>query len=177
MIDSLVSIRKERLQEEERRKSQQVDLLKTLHIPLEQSFIMELLEHQDTFSSVFHKYQELLSLPESCLYACICSFVEEPYLKNFATDIVKILGVEGLRLDFSILYVKNTAVLIFPATTLATQERIKNSILKLHYPNQSVTFETEFIHMDTSEKLFYFVIQKISRFERILLLSEKGRKL
>ena len=174
LIDSLVSIRKERLQEEARRKSQQVDLLKTLHIPLEQSFIMELLEHQDTFSSVFHKYQELLSLPESCLYACICSFVEEPYLKNFATDIVKILGVEGLRLDFSILYVKNTAVLIFPATTLATQERIKNSVLKLHYPNQSVTFETEFIHMETSEKLFYFVIQKISRFERILLLSEKG---
>ena len=132
LIDSLASIRKERLQEEYRRKLQQQDLLKTLHIPLEQSFIMELLEHQDTFTGVFCKYQELLSLPENCLYACICSFVEEPYLKSFASDLIKILGSEGIQMHFSILYVKNTAVLIFPASTLAKQERIKNSILTSH---------------------------------------------
>ena len=77
-------------------------------------------------------------------------------------------------LQFSILYVKNSAVLIFPAFTLAMQERMEHAITRLRYPGQSVTFETDFIHRDSAEKLFQEIIQKISRFERILLIGERG---
>lgn len=173
LIDSLISIHKERLLEEENKNLQKKFLLKNLHALLEQSFIIELLEHQDNFHIIFNKYQELLSLPKDCLYACICTFVEESYLKNFASDIIKLLNSEGSTLQFSILYVKNTAVLIFPATSLAIQEKFKNAILKMHYPNQSVAFAIDFIHKETTEKLFQYVLQKISRFERILLLNDK----
>lgn len=174
LIESLVSIRKERLQAEENRKMQQQEFLKSLHIPLEQSFIMEALEHQDSFPSVLRKYQGLLSFPKDCLYACICSFVEEIYLKKFTCDVRKLLETSKVPLQFSILYVKNTAVLIFPASTLAIQEKIEEAITGLRYPGQSVTFETEFLHSDTTEKLFQDIIQKISRFERILLMGEGG---
>lgn len=174
LIESLVSIRKERLQEEDSRKLQQQDFLRSLHFPLEQSFIMEALEHQDSFPAVFRKYQVLLALPKNCIYACICSFVEEGYIKSFICDVRKILEASKVPMQFSIVYVKNTAVFIFPAFTLAIQERIESAITRLRYPGQSVTFEAEFLHRDSAEKLFQEIIQKISRFERILLFSEGG---
>lgn len=174
LIDSLVSVRKERLIEEENRKLQQDHFLKSLHFPLEQSFIMEALEHQDCFSPVFRKYQGFLSFPKECQYACICSFVEESYLKSFACDVKRILEVAKIPLFFSILYVKNTAVMIFPASTLAIQEEMERQITELKYPGQSVTFETEFIHKESAEKLFHEILSKISRFERILLVKEDG---
>ncbi len=174
LIDSLVSVRKERLIEEETRKLQQDHFLKSLHFPLEQSFIMEALEHQDNFSPVFRKYQGLLSVPKDCLYACICSFVEESYLKNFACDVKRMLEIAKIPLLFSILYVKNTAVLIFPASTLAIQEEMERQLTELKYPGQSVTFETEFLHKESAEQLFHEILLKISRFERILLIKEDG---
>jgi len=174
LIESLVSVRKERLIEEENRKLQQDHFLKSLHFPLEQSFIMEALEHQDCFSPVFRKYQGFLSFPKECQYACICSFVEESYLKSFACDMKRILEAAKIPLFFSILYVKNTAVMIFPASTLAIQEEMERQITKLKYPGQSVTFETEFIHKESAEKLFHEILSKISRFERILLVKEDG---
>uniref|UniRef100_UPI0032600CDA hypothetical protein n=1 Tax=Clostridium sp. NkU-1 TaxID=1095009 RepID=UPI0032600CDA len=67
---------------------------------------MEALEHQDSFSAVFRKYQGLLSLPKNCIYACICSFVEESYLKSFICDVRKLLEDSKVPLQFSILYVK-----------------------------------------------------------------------
>ncbi|MDR2022949.1 MAG: response regulator [Hungatella sp.] len=172
LVESLVSIRKERHEEEESRKMQQQDFLIGLHFPLEQSFIMEALEHQDSFSAVFRKYQGLLSLPKNCIYACICSFVEESYLKSFICDVRKLLEDSKVPLQFSILYVKNTAILIFPAFTLAIQERMESAITSLRYPGQSVTFEAKFLHRDSAEKLFQEIIQKVSRFERILLIGE-----
>ncbi|MEY8357038.1 response regulator [Lachnospiraceae bacterium 54-53] len=174
LIESLISIRQERLQEEENRKLQQQDFLRTLHVPLEQSFIMEALEHQDSFPAILRKYQGLLDLPKDCRCACICSFVEEGYLKSFTHDVRKLLDTSRAPLQFSILYVKNTAVLIFPASTLTIQEQIGAAITGLRYPGQSVTFETEFIHRDSTEKLFWDILQKISRFERILLIGEDG---
>ena len=174
LIDSLISIREERLLEKENQEKQQKEFLKSLRVPMEQSFMIDLLEHQDSFPSVFHKYQNLLSLPKDCLHACICSFVEIDYISHFASDVRKILNDAGVPLQFSVLYVKNAAVLIFPMSSLATQEAIKKSLLNLRYPHQSVTFEVEFIHRDTTEKLFQFILQKVSRFDRIHLLGETG---
>lgn len=174
LIESLVSIRKERLKAEEDRKMQQQDFLNSLRFPLEQSFIMEALEHLDCLPAVMGKYRELLSLPDNCLYACICSFVEEPYIKNFAHDVRLLLEAEGMPLQFSILYVKNTAVLVFPASTLSAQEKIKEAVINLTYTGQSVAFEAEFLYRDTTEKLFKDILQKVSRFERILLVSREG---
>lgn len=174
LIECLVSIRKERLEEEESRYYQQQVFLSSLKFPLEQSFIMEALEHQDTFPEVFCKYKELLSLPKDCYYACICSFVEETYLKDFSQDVKELLEDYGTPLQFSILYVKNTAVLIFSASRLSIQEQLSTTLSKLRYPNQSVSFVTEFMNRDSTKELFKDIIQKISRFERILLIGEDG---
>lgn len=174
LIDSLVSIRKERSQAEENRKMQQQEFLNSLRFPMEQSFIMEALEHQEALPAVMRKYHGLLSFPKNCLYACICSFVEEPYLKNFVHDVRRLLETAKVPLQFSVIYVKNIAVLIFPASTLAIQEQIEEAITGLKYPGQSVIFETEFLYRDTTEKLFQDILQKISRFERILLMGSEG---
>lgn len=74
--------------------------------PLEQGLVMEALDQPDNFPQVFKKYQGLLSFPEKGLYACICSFVEETYLKSFLKDIVRILLSCGAESVFSVIYVK-----------------------------------------------------------------------
>ena len=138
--------------------------------PLEQGLLMEALDQPDNFPQVFKKYQGLLSFPEKGLYACICSFVEETYLKSFLKDIVRILLSCGAESVFPVIYVKNSALFVLSSPTLAHQEKIRQSLEELHYPQQCVTFETSFLHGDTSEDLFAQIISKISRYERILLI-------
>ena len=62
LIDSLVSIRHELTLKEARRQEEQEHLLRDLQAPLEQSFIMEALERPEEFSSIYGKYQSLLSI-------------------------------------------------------------------------------------------------------------------
>ena len=105
---------------------------------------MEALDQPDNFPQVFKKYQGLLSFPEKGLYACICSFVEETYLKSFLKDIVRILLSCGAESVFSVIYVKNSALLVLSSPTLVHQETIRQSLEELHYPQQCVTFEASF---------------------------------
>ena len=175
LIDALTTIHQERLSAEEEKKAAQFQLLLDLHFPLEQCFIMEALEYPENFSSIFKKYQSLLSFPDNCLHACICTFVEESCLKSFAKDAARILAANEIPLQFPVIYVKNCAVLVFPAPTLTCQEKVRAAFEDLEYPGQSVTFETCFLHKSTTKALFHSILFKISRFERILLLS-KGRE-
>lgn len=174
LIDTLLAIRKEHEEAARNQKSSQKALLAELQIPLEQNFIMEALEHLDNLEPVFHKYQPLLSIPDDCLHACICSFVKEKHLKPFAADVNKILSAHNTSLQFPILYVKNSVVLIFPTNSLSMQEAIKNALMALQYPGQTVSFETTFLHSPSTHHLYQEILQKIARFERILFLGEQG---
>lgn len=170
LINCLDTIREEKKQKEVQQKAEQALLLKDMQSPLEQGLLMEALDQPDNFPQVFKKYQGLLSFPEKGLYACICSFVEETYLKSFLKDIVRILLSCGAESVFPVIYVKNSALFVLSSPTLAHQETIRQSLEELHYPQQCVTFETSFLHGDTSEDLFAQIISKISRYERILLI-------
>lgn len=170
LISCLDTIREEKKQKEIQQKAEQELLLKDMQSPLEQGLIMEALDQPDNFPQVFKKYQGLLSFPEKGLYACICSFVEETYLKSFLKDIVRILLSCGAESVFSVIYVKNSALFVLSSPTLAHQETIRQSLEELHYPQQCVTFEVSFLHGDTSEDLFAQIISKIARYDRILLI-------
>lgn len=174
LIDALINIRQERQAAEQRHQEEQLHLLNNLHSPLEQCFIMEALEYQEDFTAIFKKYFSLLSFPATCLHACICTFVEESYLKNFAADVHRLLSNRQTPLQFPVIYVKNSAVLVFPVNTLPYQEQVQTLLGELSYPGQSVAFETSFLHATSSQNLFQNILLKISRFERILLLDSEG---
>ena len=171
LVDTLISIRQELELKEEQREKARLKLLGDLHLPLEQSFVMEALERQNEFPAIFRKYHSLLLFPETCLYACICTFVEEKYLKSFLADAKRFLTINKTPLQFPALYVKNSVVLVFPASTLAYQEKVRQTFADLVYPDQSVSFETTFLTRTSTEALFSDIIQKISRFARILLID------
>lgn len=172
LIDALIDLRDERLLEEERRQQDRLRLLRKLHSPLEQCFIMEALEDPDQISPIFRKYQSLLNLKNTGVAACVCSFVEEPYVKAFVSDVHPLFSSRSIPLVFPIIYVKNSAVLIFEAPTLCEQERLQSDLSQLSYEGQAVSFETKLIHGTDTEHLFRRLILKISRFERILLLDK-----
>mgnify|MGYP002508632107 CR=1 FL=1 len=135
---------------------------------------MEALCYQEDFSAIYHKYLPLLSSPADCATACICSFVEESYMKNFAADARRLLDTEQTPLCFSCIYIKNNMILIFCAPSLLCQERIRKRLENLRYVGQSVAFDLQFLHTATAEELFHTILIKISRFQQIFLLDSKN---
>lgn len=174
LIDTLLAIREEHEEAARNQENKQKVLLAELQIPLEQNFIMEALEHPDNLEPVFDKYQPLLNFPDDCLHACICSFVEKKHLKLFAADVSKILACHNTALQFPVLYVKNSVVLIFPTVSLAMQEAIQNAFAALQYSGQTVSFETTFLHSFSTQNLYQEILQKIARYELILFLDHQG---
>lgn len=174
LIDALCSIRQDILLEEKLKQEKQQEMLCELQSPLEQCFLMEALERLDEFPAVYSRYSSLLSFPPSCLFVCICTFVEQSYLEDFLEDAYAILEDLGLPLQFPILYVKNTAVIIAPFDTLSSQDNFRERICSLSYPIQTVTFDLAFLHEDSTEALFKTVVGKIARFETILLMTDQG---
>jgi len=174
LIDTLIAIRQERKQEQDKQQKAQFQLIKSLRPSLEQSFLIEALAYQDNFPSVYRKYKPLLSWPDTGTSACICTFVEMAYMKNFAADAKRILAGCQAALLFSPIYVKNCLVLIFPDLSLNCQEDIRSHLETLHYPKQTVSFEVRFLHAVSTEELFQNLLLKISRFQQISLLDSKN---
>lgn len=171
LIETLISIRQERLLEEEKRITERSQLLCSLQTSLEQCFLMESLTYEEDFSAVYKKYLPLLPSSLDCSTACICSYVEESYMKNFAADARRLLELEQAPLRFSCIYIKNNMILIFHAPSLVFQERICRLLENLHYFGQTVAFELHFLHEATAQKLFHRILLKISRFQQIFLVD------
>lgn len=176
LIDALLCVREERLEEEKKREADRASLLASLRFPLEQSFLMEGLDGLSRFSLVFRKYQPLLSIPAQGLCGCVCSFVEQEYLKSFAADAARFLSRIDIPLCFPLIYVKNNAVLILQMSSLAKRSRFEEFLSQLHYAGQSVDFQFSFLHEETSTGLFLRILEKIARFEQITLLDGNGNE-
>ncbi|MDO4295992.1 MAG: response regulator [bacterium] len=171
LIQSLVQLQKERSEKRQLLAEQRHAFLNQVTFPLEKSFVIEALQHED-LSETWQKYHALLNLPETLQTACFCSFVEESFLANFLNDCLQELEQLGLHLQFPAIYVKNTLVLIFPVDTLQTQERLAKCFSAFSYPQQSVEPDIRFLHTSDSKRLFETILYKISRYSRILLLDE-----
>lgn len=171
LINALIEIHNSRMESKEKQRIQQQQILQTVRFPMEQCFLIEALEWQHDFSRCYQKYDQLLSFPENCLHACICSFIEESNLSVFLKDMQKILDKNLITQFFPIISVKNTVILILDVESLLVQTKLQESIEDLQYPNQTVTFEASFLHFHTTYELFQSIVQKISRFSEILCID------
>lgn len=168
LIQALIEIHDSRMESRQKQQEQQKQILDTVRFPMEQCFLIEALEWQHDFLNSYQKYDQLLSFPENCLHACICSFVEETHLNAFIKDVQTLLKRQGINSLFPMVAVKNTVILILDVESLALQEALQEGIKQLKYPDQTVTFEVNFLHYHTTFELFQSIIQKIARFGQIL---------
>lgn len=171
LINSLIQIRKEREERQLGQKKQQRKLLDSLRFPLEKSFIIEALWHEE-FMDTWQKYKEILHLPSDCHTSCICSFVEESFLDAFVEDVRALLFEQEISLQFSVIYVKNSVIFLFPVDSLQLQQTLTEKIASFSYPSQSVELEIHFMHFSTLQDLFKTILHKISRYSQILLLDD-----
>lgn len=168
LIQALIEIHDTRMEAKQKQQIQQKQILDTVRFPMEQCFLIEALEWQHDFSKCYQKYDQLLSFPKNCFHACICSFVEETHLNTFIKDVQTLLKKQGITSFFPMVAVKNTVILILDVESLALQEALQEGIEQLKYPDQTVTFEVNFLHYHTTFELFQSIIQKIARFGQIL---------
>lgn len=171
LIDALTAIQKERLEKEGEKEEALKQERNRIRSLMEYHFLMESLTAQEPFQKLFERYRPWFAFPEAPPNACICSFVEEPYLSNFADDAARALQKMGTPLLFPILYVKNSAVLVFSCPSLSQQTRVQECFDLLRYDKQSVSFSYSFLSTGSAVSLFQEIIGKISRFERILFVS------
>lgn len=94
--------------------------------------------------------------------------MEETHLNAFIKDVQTLLKKQGITSLFPMVAVKNTVILILDVESLALQEALQEGIEQLKYPDQTVTFEVNFLHYHTTFELFQSIIQKIARFGQIL---------
>lgn len=172
LIASLVQIREEREERHKVHQHQQRQMLNTLQLPMEEAFVTESLQNQE-FSKTFLKYKKFLDFPTDCLHVCICSYVEEAYIQIFSKDVHRLLRQQKVPLYFPILYVKNSALLIFPNQSFLQQEQITQKIKELHYEGQSVEFETEVLHYDEVVTLWETIFKKLSRYPKITMIDKE----
>ncbi|MDO5418270.1 MAG: response regulator [Lachnospiraceae bacterium] len=171
LIDILISIRQDTKLKEQQKKEEQERLLFSLQAPLEQCFIMESLTRPEEFSSIFKRYQGLLSIPSSGLYACICSNMEEACLKDFAKAAQQTALACGADHAFPVIYAGNHAALIFSAPRPECGAKIRSSLCSCpQYPGQPASFDVHFLQGPDSKALFYEILLRILRYERILLI-------
>ncbi len=170
LINTLKTIYQEHYQQKKLEQENRHRLLCQIRSPLEQCFLMEALENQEHFTDVFKKYQSLLAFPAAGTAACICSFVEKPYLQLFAAEVTRFWNDRGITLCFPIIYTENSALIVFSAHNIHFQEEAQSFLESRHFPGQSVSFDCRFLLADSTENLFYKIIVKISRFERILMI-------
>lgn len=172
LIDTLVTVGQEVMQQKLVRQNEQQMLLHSLRGLLQQSFIMEALGQKQEFVPLFEKYLRLQAFSEDCCTACFFYFVEETYLSRFIADINRILQELKIVMQFPVIYVKNTAIIIAPMLSLSLQEAFRNRFSKLSYTKQDASFEMEIVHQEQAQQLFSYIIRKISRYERILLVGD-----
>lgn len=173
LIDTLAAVEQEVTQKRLAHQNEQQTLLSSLQTLLQQSFIMEALGQNQEFGPLFDKYRRLSAFPEDCCSACFFYFVEESYLNRFIHDVNRIFQDLGITPQFPVIYVKNTAVIIAPMNSLSLQETFRSRFAKVNYAGQSASFEMEVSHRESPQELFHYILKKISRYERILLVADE----
>ncbi len=175
LIDTLIRIKDERNHKLQASRIQTTNLLKNYFFPLQECFIIESIENLDAFSTHYKRYSRLLSLPESGLKACICSFVDEQHVASLQRDILDILASYHVEMAFPFLYVTGSLVMVLKLDDLSLDQDIKARIESLNYENQCSSFESYYIHTDNSYTLFETLLIKVARYDKILLLNDNGR--
>lgn len=176
LINALTEIRRKRGVKKEKDVLQQTQILKKVRFLVEQCFFMEALEENQDFMNCYKKYEPLLALPDKCLHVCICSFVEDSFLKEFIMDIRDISLKEELVLFFPVIAVKNSVLLVLSIDSIAIQDKIREWLEELEYQNQKVSLAVNFLHFNSSGELFKTIIKKVSRYSQVLLFNEKGSR-
>ncbi len=176
LIEVLTSISSERQKLSLEKKEAHDRNMAELKALLEYHFLSDALTGTEPFGRIFQRYQMWFSFPDGLSSACICSFVEETLLSGFISDAIQILKHLGTALFFPVLYVRNSVVLLYSCHSLSSQDQIRESFEQLHYKGQRIAFSCAFLHAASCEDLFQEVFQKVSRFERILILAD-GRDL
>ncbi|RHP33527.1 response regulator transcription factor [Lachnotalea sp. AF33-28] len=157
--------------EQQRRES----ILLDLKYPLQKSLLLESLNSPLELKKLFHNYSGFLKFSPEKTAFCLCSFLEEPQLSAFLTDIFQFLKKNGIAMLFPPVYVKNNLSLLLRIKDLTAESALNNYVLSRSYPGQTVGYETRFYHYGSLHEALEVLIMKVSRYGRILFTDPSGR--
>jgi len=174
IIDSLVKITEEIRSRGENKKEQKIQFLKNLQYPMQKSFMMEALNNMEQLEQICQRYSQFFISPAGNITLCICSFLEEAQLNKFTRDIHMFFRRHHMTLVFNMVYVKNNILFVLQLNDLAKEDAIIEYVQAMDYPDQAVIYEVHFYHFSSMFELLSLLLQKISRYGRILIIDNNG---
>lgn len=125
----LETYREEKEKKQEQEKKDQSRLLAEYRNAAELSFLKEGLDSED-IAAVRRQYRELFDGLSGWLNICYCYFVEEKMRKLFYTQFKRLIKDEHADVDFPALYVRNTLIVFTRLESGASEQQIRDGIMK-----------------------------------------------
>lgn len=166
-------------QELNRVKTERELLSDRLFSMLKRQFIIEAVTATDGLEALVERYSHLLEIGSSkpgaqAFGICYVAFLEENLLAGFLNRAAKVLEACRIKPFFNIIYVKNSAVLIFKKDAQVDTEYLISSFESMRLPSQRVTFSCRADLYDSLYALLTRLVAQLLRYDRVLLIEEDG---
>lgn len=153
-------------------KTENLYLKRRFHDTLQNQFLLEVFSGTQDTATVINSYEKLLVPNGGAFSILYITYLEEPYSADFASQVWKFTQSMTSQLYFHMLYVKNTAILVFCVSNLSEILRLKDQILSLSFRGQSVSPECIMKHYPDFSTAMSHMVSNLSRYNRILQLSK-----
>ncbi len=173
IMEAIQSVKNSR-QDQERLVSLQTEnlyLKRRFHDTVQNQFLLEIFSGSQDSASIIQSYEPLLAPNKGSFSVLYTTYLEERYSGDFADQIYKFIQPMASQLYFQILYISNTAVLVFRVTDIQEIIQLKKQIASLSFPGQSVSLECIMKHYPDFSSAMLHMVSNLSRYNRILQFS------
>lgn len=171
IIQSVNAIIQERTQLEQKKDYEQKQLINTLFLPLQKSFLYDALHQENLTDQMIQQYTQLLGFPENVSSFCLCTFLEEQHLKQFQEHFYQYINRHKISIYWPAYYVTNSFLFPYQTSNISEEEQLKDFIESCCFSGQKVKLECHFHYFENSTQLYREIFRKIARYHSIQLIN------
>lgn len=153
-------------------KTENLYLKRRFHDTMQNQFLLEVFSGSQDTASIIHSYEKLLAPDGGAFSLLYITYLEERYSRDLASRIWKFTQSMTSPLYFHMLYVSNTAVLVFRVTDIGELLLLKEQIVSLSFDGQATSLECIMKHYPDFSSAMFHMVSNLSRYNRILQFSE-----
>ncbi|MGI5894848.1 MAG: response regulator transcription factor [Candidatus Merdivicinus sp.] len=162
------------VQKEARRQQRMAQLYREVCFPIQKAMLTDALLDTGNLEKVLTNYRQIFEIHESNIQLCVCLYVGEDEAERCLDLLRRTYRRIGVEEYFPPIYVGRALLLTFRVSNLTVPEKFLDIVQGIHLPGQETEYEAKCYPVTEFADCFQLMIRKISRFNRILILDQKG---
>ena len=174
----LFKVREDTLKRKElHRVSAEKELLsKQFDLVLKDQFLVEAVTGPEDFSGTIEKYAKVLPFSDSGYRILYLYYLEERFLEHFIRSMEMLCSQNGGVLFTHMIYVKNTAIVLFPSENCPERSILQNLPQRLSFQGLVTPLSVKIQDHPDIGALLEELVPRLRRYDRILLVGSNGAK-